>query len=104
MDSPAPQEAVDSVSERRLVARFLRLRDERSFRSLYRLHSPLLYRVILRAFYEFRPGLEESLTQAIANLELLRDMKRSSGARYPIVTLHPVVTNITFARSKGISR
>lgn len=34
--------------ERRLVRGFLRSRDEASFRRLYRLHTPLLYRVIRR--------------------------------------------------------
>ncbi|HVS03677.1 MAG TPA: sigma-70 family RNA polymerase sigma factor [Thermoanaerobaculia bacterium] len=51
----------DDAAERRLVARFLRSRDEAAFRHLYRLHSPLLYRVILRTLG--RPELAEDALQ-----------------------------------------
>ena len=34
--------------DRRLVSKFIRSRDERSFRSLYRRHTPTLYRLALR--------------------------------------------------------
>ncbi|HWP54038.1 MAG TPA: RNA polymerase sigma factor [Pyrinomonadaceae bacterium] len=36
------------AGDRRLVRKFIRNRDERSFRSLYRRHTPTLYRLALR--------------------------------------------------------
>lgn len=51
----------DDVTDRHLVSKFLRTRDEASFRSLHRLHSPMLYRVALRLLA--RPELAEDVLQ-----------------------------------------
>lgn len=40
--------AADGIDDRELVARFLRARDESSFRALYRRHTPALYGLALR--------------------------------------------------------
>lgn len=36
--------------------------------------------------------------KATANLRLLKEIKKAAGARHPIVSLHPVLTNITYTR------
>jgi MoaA/NifB/PqqE/SkfB family radical SAM enzyme len=34
--------------------------------------------------------------KATANLRLLKEMKQAAGVKYPIVTLHPIITNVTY--------
>jgi len=40
--------------------------------------------------------------RAIANLKLLKEMKEAAGATFPLVTLHPVITNVTHRHLAGM--
>lgn len=63
------------AAEARLLARFVAERDETSFRGLYRLHSPLLYRLILRSLGRTALAedvLQETWVRAVAGLPRFR--------------------------------
>lgn len=70
-----PAQTVDAEDERRLVSDFLESRDEASFLRLYRIHSPLLYRVIRRSLGPVdmvEDTLQETWVRAVAGLTEFR--------------------------------
>ncbi|HUO86054.1 MAG TPA: RNA polymerase sigma factor [Thermoanaerobaculia bacterium] len=70
----APPET-GGAAEASLLARFLAERDEASFHVLYRLHSPLLYRVILRSLgrdAQAEDVLQETWVRAVRGLPSFR--------------------------------
>jgi RNA polymerase sigma-70 factor (ECF subfamily) len=69
--------AADGIDDRELVARFLRARDESSFRALYRRHTPALYGLALR-FLEHRAADADDVIQDT----WIRAVERMNGFRW----------------------
>lgn len=70
-------DAADDPDDRTLVARFLRSRDEPSFRALYRRHTPALYGLSLRLLEPRRADAEDAVQDA-----WIRAVERLDGFRW----------------------